>query len=274
MAVSEELKKVTNDVFLEIGKNVVLFQQIEQLLKAILGNANFSGLAKELEAARARRIETLESKSMGLLAGKFSKEVLAKPAEAEEVPESWISFSFRIDSDSGFVAEQQAALAEVVDLRNEMIHHFLPKWNWQSVESMKSAREHLIVQRDQALAQRLFLSQLLDRMRRAITLQAGVMASSEFEAEFERQWLMQSRIVSLLREAATRFAGPDGWVAIPKAAHFIHAQDPDAKADLKERYGFPTLKHLIEGTGIFDLKELPTKNGVREMYRLRAEKDD
>lgn len=267
MSNEADLKEIKDDVFREIGKNVLLLQQVERLLKLLVGRGRIQGVATSLEAQRAKRIAGTEMQTLGMLFEKFSTEVLGPGAEEDirkaKTSEAYVSFSFRIEGDSAFQDEQKVAMDELVKQRNELVHHFIAKWDWKSVASMQEAYRHLILQREQAEAQRVFLANAWQSFQEY----AAFLASAEAAKQFELAWLRQSKIVNLLREAAIRFARPDGWLAIARAGKFVHDNAREDLDRIKEYYGFRTLRALIAGVGLFELKEEPTDNGVREMFR-------
>jgi hypothetical protein len=55
-------EELVNDVLQKVGRNVVLFQQLEQLLKFVVANGNLSGFASELSALKRSRLIKLASK--------------------------------------------------------------------------------------------------------------------------------------------------------------------------------------------------------------------
>jgi len=71
--VSEELKQ---NLFARIGRNVVLFQQLEMLLKVLVSMSEISGLASELESKRKKRTQETFRKTLGQLAGDYVEGIL------------------------------------------------------------------------------------------------------------------------------------------------------------------------------------------------------
>ena len=272
-----ELKSLKDGVFLNVGKNVVLFQQIEVLLKALVKNSRIEAVAADFAALRQERLEQADKRSMGTVAGHFSRNVLPESVpdagETEAVDDSLIrlAVSFRIEGDENFRQERIAALQAVVDQRNELVHEFLPKWDWESVESMRSAVLYLLAQRKSAEAQFEFLRSVHANHQHALSLAAEFLESAEAERQFELCWLQQSTIVNLLRDAAIRFARPDGWLAIARAGEIVNQHAKEDLVSLRERYGFRTLPELIAGCGIFESRDEATENGVRAVFRLKPE---
>ncbi len=189
MDTNEDVEALKDDISREIGRCVLLFQSVEALLKAVVGNGNVRGKADEIASLRAKRIESAGKSTMGALTGDF---VEGHINSSEELPDltsvpaqGVVSLTFKLTSDSGYIAEQQAALEGLVQQRNELIHHFLPKWDWNSVADLRLAREHLVVLRDSIEKRRGFLMSVWESHQRAMKLQQAFL-SSDAASEFIR----------------------------------------------------------------------------------------
>ena len=60
-----ELEKAKNEVLRKIGRNVLLFQQMEKLLKFLIVNGKVAGYAGEIKAKIEQRAATINKKTMG-----------------------------------------------------------------------------------------------------------------------------------------------------------------------------------------------------------------
>ncbi|MBL8522387.1 MAG: OST-HTH/LOTUS domain-containing protein [Betaproteobacteria bacterium] len=267
-----DLIQIKDDVFREIGKNILLLQQVERLLKLLVGHGRIEGATTSLEATRTARIARTEMQTLGMLVGEFAADVLGPEVESDpcagNANEARLSFSFRIEGDSAFHDEQKIALSKMVEQRNELVHHFVAKWDWKSATSMQDAYQHLILLREQTEAQRAFLANTWLGFQETVRAHAAFLASDEAAKQFELAWLQQSKVVNLLREVAIRFERPDGWIAIATAGKFVRDNAGEDLDRIKERYGFRTLRELIAGVGLFELREEPTDKGTREVFRL------
>jgi hypothetical protein len=267
------LKSIKNDVFREIGKNVIAFQLVENLLKALLGIGRIEGVASELATVRERRMAQTASLTMGGLAGRFADEILRAPNEDSDelhaTNQIRISFSFGLESDDAFCGQQKQALKMLVKQRNELIHHFVAKWDWKSVENMRDAVRYLELQSERTEAQRAFLASIYIAFKEGLEVHAAFLNSEEFARHFELLWLQQSRIVSLLYEFAMQSARTDGYASVAGAGTFVHNHARDDVLNMKARYGFAGLLALIVGAELFDVIEEPTTDGVRQLYRVK-----
>ncbi len=130
-----------DEVFRRIGRNLLLFQHIEHLLKQLMASARLEGTVKSMQANFEERQAKIHKQTLGQLAGQFVDDVLADAGERdapENVDEAWFSFGFTIQTDSAFVEQHTAEMKAVVDARNDLIHHFLPRWSPASEDSSRA----------------------------------------------------------------------------------------------------------------------------------------
>lgn len=82
--------------------------------------------------------------------------------------------------------------------------------------------------------------------------------------------LQSSPMVRFLSDVATKVHRKDGWCYLAHAGKLATKELSDELNNLKERYGFKTLKKLIIGSELFDvLDEVLPGGGFRTLYRLR-----
>jgi hypothetical protein len=99
-----ELKKLNNEVLRKIGRNVMLFQQMEHMMKFLLANGSYSGHFSEVNATLENRKSTIRTQTMGQVVRQFSENIFSAPKETankpEELKEGWMSFRFAIEGDN------------------------------------------------------------------------------------------------------------------------------------------------------------------------------
>jgi hypothetical protein len=272
-----------DEVLRRIGRNLLLFQQIEFLLKHLMSNSRFEGTIASAPANHEERRANFHKQTLGQLAGQFADDVLADAGERdapESLSEAWFSFGFTIQTDSAFVEQHTAEMKAVVDARNDLIHHFLPRWSPASEESTQSALNYLDDQRAGALPVRDRLLGFAKSLQDAAKAHAEFIASPEGDRQFELQWLRQSRLVLLLGELASRSNRSDGWTVLATAGQIVSREEPDELKDMAERYGHRTLKKLLQATELFDIDEEPTASGgtltiyrINPRFKLRTHRD-
>lgn len=261
-----------DEVLRRIGRNLLLFQHIEHLLKQLMTGARLDGTVQSIQANLADRRARIHKQTLGHLAGQFVDDLLADAGERdapENINEAWFSFGFTIQTDSGFVEQHTAEMKAIVDARNDLIHHFLPRWSPASQDRTRAALAYLDEQRASALPMRERLQSFAKSLQEAATAHTEFMASPEGTRQFELQWLRQSRLILTLGELATKTDRPDGWMILATACNVIRQLDPEELTELSQRFGHRTLKKLLLASELFDIDEEPTpKGGTRTIYRI------
>jgi hypothetical protein len=261
-----------DEVLRRIGRNLLLFQHVEHLLKHLMAASRFEGTAASMQANLEQRRSKIHKQTLGQLAGQFVDDVLADAGERdapENLEEAWFSFGFTIQTDSAFVEQHMAEMKAVVDARNDLIHHYLPRWSPASGDSNEAALAYLDEQRAKALPMRDRLQDFVKSLQDAATAYAQYMASPEGARNFELMWLRHSRLVLMLGELATKTDRDDGWMILSTACNVVRQQEPTELVDLHKRFGHRTLKKLMQATELFDIEEEPTpRGGTRTVFRI------
>jgi hypothetical protein len=150
---NSELSRRREEVFREIGRNVVMFQDIERMMKILLNRGKFIATASQLKewkdkppAPYARRMlgELIEP----LMENHLSPAVPGGPSLPES-KEITIGFEFRVELNEGQSADFKRRLEEMVAKRNHLIHHLLEWLRLDTVETCQAAVQRLQQQRDE-----------------------------------------------------------------------------------------------------------------------------
>ncbi len=103
-------EEFVDDVLRKIGRNVVLFQQLEQLLKFVVANGNLSGFASEIKTLKQDQENKINKQTMGTLVGQYVENsnplTEATSLEPEQLNEAYFSFSFRVECDEDYYQSQ------------------------------------------------------------------------------------------------------------------------------------------------------------------------
>lgn len=67
----EQVETARNECMRRIGRNMVMFQRMELLLKYLLTNSSLEGYGKELESIKAKRASDISSMTMGQLSNEY-----------------------------------------------------------------------------------------------------------------------------------------------------------------------------------------------------------
>jgi hypothetical protein len=269
-----ELETARNEVLRKIGRNMLLFQQVEHMLKFLIANGNISGSFSEVKANLKQQSETIHSQTMGQLVGQFLDGTYLENDESTEdqetLTEPYFNFSFSVESDKEYYESRKRDLASIVADRNELIHHLLPRFNPGEIESCLEIDKQLEQQREKLILEIDHLKSLIDSLQKGRKELAAFILSDEGKKQIDLQWLRQSRLVQLLSDAATQAARPDGWTLLNIAGQVIRDNEPEEIATMNQRYGYKTLKKFLLASELFEITEEPTdKGGIRVLYRLK-----
>lgn len=265
---------LSDEVLRKIGRNLLLFQQIESLLKLLLANYRVQSTADGLTADHERRQDRVQKQMMGLLVEQYVDDILSDagetPPEPTESTLPLITTTFSISGDREFCESQRANMKLMVDERNDLVHHFLPRWRPDSLGHLTDAATYLDKQREKILPMLEHLKSVSESMRNAHQILGDFLASEEYERHFELLFLQDSSLITLLRDIASQIRRPDGWAYLAHAGKLARIHERDAVENMKERYGRHTLKKLLVASDLFDLfdEPLPT-GGFRTLYRVR-----
>lgn len=263
-----------DEVLRKVGRNLLIFQQIEGLLKMILGDSRVQGYADELADNKEQRVNGIQRDMLGQLFQRYKDEILSNPDEEQQGPSDlhkpWISFSFKTTGDDDFYKRQCESYEMIREERNQLVHQFLPYWQPNSQEHLIVASDYLDEQREKILPVWEHLKSVYENFKQAMQMHANLLASKEFSQQFELMWLQTSPLINLFGDIANRNAGTDGWVCLAYAGRLAHKNAPDDVANMKTRYGYGSFKKLLMASGGFEIFDKPLLNGrFRTFYRLR-----
>lgn len=264
-----ELEKARDEIHRKIGRNMLLLQEVEYLLKHLIANGKIAGPISEIMEIRQRQIESVKTKTLGQLVGQYvedthrSKEITETP---EDLEEPHFSISIKVECSSDAYENKKKTLEDIVKERNELIHHFLPRLYPDSIENWMKVDEYLDLQHAKILPEKAMLRSMIGIMKKAVKY----LASEEYETEFNRQYFRENPLVIKLVDFAEKFpAGPDGWIWLAAARKELWKK---ASEEMKLLSMDNTLKELILATGIFDLAEGREDNADTQLfYRLKPE---
>jgi hypothetical protein len=256
---------------------MLLFQQVEHMLKYLIANGQFSGNIGEIKANKEQRAERVHKQTMGMLAGQYLDEIHLGHDEdtenQEELRGAYLSFSFKVECDSDYYETRKQALASIVDDRNDLIHHLLPKFNPDSIASCMEIDQYLDQQRVKLLPEFDLLKNMVENLQEGMKILAAFLNSKEGKEFFVSSLPRKSPVVRLLEDIAAQKARPDGWVSLSTAGQLIKKHALDEISALHKKYGHKTLKGLVLATELFDLCEESTdRGGIRVLYRLKPDR--
>lgn len=178
-----ELKNAQEEVKNKCGRNMLLFQQAEHLLKYLVSIGKISGYASEVNNKLEKQKEKTSIKTLGQLVGTFLENTFSEHEEnvsPEVLEEVFISTSFKIESDAAFHEARKQALALMVVDRNDLNHHLFPRIKFSSIDSCRESILYLDKQREKHLPEIEILKNIVKSHQESIKVLAQVLDSDEF----------------------------------------------------------------------------------------------
>lgn len=278
-ALSEDTTAAAREaVFAKLGRNIVLFQQLESGFKAFITHRVIEGSSpEEVEQLTTRRRESVATQPLGKVVSRFLEEISGRADDSTdesdvELPPGCpgrFRTTFRIDGDN-YVAEKQDVLKRLVDERNRLVHHLLDDFDLRQQDDLQRLEVLLDAQAERVRAELGDLREVVTALDGARKAMAEYIGSPQHQEIFDLLWLQQSAAIQQLLMLSDEIARPDGWTVLPLAAWRIRERAPDALDNMKARYGHSSLKAMLLASALFDLKEEATARGVRVLYRPRS----
>ncbi len=274
--------ELQRDVQRKLGRCLLRLQQYEILLKAFVAHGDISGPPAELQSVKDAQVGCSQKKTLGTLVGMLTERHLtsAEEDDGSDEPQGdgglWFRFRFHVGLDASQHQATTAALKELVDLRNELVHHFLQRFTIWEPQGCIAADAYLDASFETIDDHYLTLRSWARGMEEARALMASFMSTATFEdllvngiaPDGTVDW-PSSGAVRCLREGETRFA-TEGWTLLNTATTWIRAQHPDQHP---QRYGCGSWRQVIHESRQFEIRRAVNKEqGCGEVwYRSRQE---
>lgn len=253
----------------KLGRCMLRLQQYERLLKAMVATISLEGHPEDLPGVRSQQEAATSKKSLGALVGRFTGNCLTENRPTTEDPTADVSpgdeatdapwFRIRLNIAMSLERHEQAtaALAELVAMRNDLVHHLIERFDISEESGCLAATRHLqdcYQKIDDHLGQ---LKEWSDGQANVRQLAASFMQSTEFENAFVHGinpdgtvcW-ERSTIVECLRDAENA-CSVKGWASVDAAINFVMREHRD---QTPSRYGCKTWRQVLMKSGQFELR--------------------
>jgi hypothetical protein len=150
-APSEPASTLQREVQRKLGRCLIHLQQYERLMKALAVDFEIAGPSDELMAIRQKRGETVSRMTLGQLVAELTGTYL-QPESPDTVEPEWNPVDspricFRMQARMALQPQDYervvAGLKELVALRNELVHHFLERFDIWSEAGCHGADAYL-----------------------------------------------------------------------------------------------------------------------------------
>lgn len=286
---ADTLPSLQREVQRKLGRCMLRLQQYERLMKALVANMAVQGPPEKLQAIRDKQVLCANTKTLGTLIGMFTGSYLnvsapqGQPAPEDagaddKLPsESWIRMNFSMSMPPDLHAQTKQAVAELVDMRNDLVHHFLERFDLWDESGCRAAEVHLDACFDQIDDDLQDLTTWAASLEQARAMMLSTMQSQQFENALVHgigpdgavHWPI-STIVECLRNAE-QVCAIDGWTLLNSAIAHVRGSHPDQTPEL---YGCGSWRHVIHASQQFDIlkKTNQVTGGLAVWYRSRSEK--
>jgi hypothetical protein len=269
MCSTTELENAYNEVLQKIGRNLLLFQQAELLIKRLRSIGSISGRPGEASESIEKRASSCEKMTLGQLVNLFVDNHCMGESSAPEASsavdsvggadEARFSVHFTLGGTEGYSAARRQALADMVAERNELVHHLLLKLDRDSLESCLQAGTHLDEQRQKILPE-------IRRLQEDLKNVTEVLGREQlFLPEIQ-----QSSLITNLADIAGKTQGPEEWTPLGPATKQLEDFPREKIDSLLTQFGMKSLTQLLEASQRFETQVEEGGNGKhRTLYRLK-----
>lgn len=266
----------------KLGRCMMRLQQCELLVKRLVSSQTTTS-STEPQGFTAKTTKDVSTKTLGHVVGELTGSVLvvdnAEFTDQEayipiDPSQIWFRTSYQLRFDASAHEQMKGELAELVDLRNDLVHHFLETYDVWSENGCHAADVYLQECFAKIDVHFLRLRGWANGIQNAMKIHASVMASPEIELLLNEMlsdgtgidW-PSTEIVRLLRGAELSYA-KEGWTSLRDAIATIKASHPDQSP---KKYGCSSWRHVIHESKLFEIRKAPTAalENVHVWYRSR-----
>ena len=271
---ANDLRSVRDEALRKIGRNVILFQELENILKFLASAQHPSTPLSEAKRAREVRAASIHVKTLGQVAGQLVEELFAESdgqsSAPAEITEPWLAFSFRIAGGPAEVEESRRTLKGLIEERNDLVHHVLSRWDMHDVGSCRALSAELDQQRRRIIAEIERYRAFADTLKEVARELQDFIDSDDGKRYFDVMFMQNSRLAMLLVQIAQSHARSDGWTLLSVAGAQLAKLIPEEFAKLKREHGEGSLHRLVAAIDLFEIASESTPNGgTRAIFRAR-----
>ena len=270
----ENIAEVQREVQRKLGRNLLRIQQLEVMVKSMVAHSVIESESGDIHSFLDKRKQDIAKKTLGQVVGDLTTDLISLPAKEEgqqqerpgDPTKIWFRTSFRIEMSPEDHQRTQRRLAELVEMRNELVHHFIEIHDIWTVAGCASADAYLddcfrlIDERFEELRK---MAQHQDEVRKEM---ANVMQSDGF-SDFLLHGILPGgtgaiwsscTIVNLLRDAEATLA-VDGWTPLARAIEHISSREP---GHTPKRYGCSSWRQVLHESAIFTIRREQSELGA------------
>lgn len=261
---SDALPRLQRKVQRKLGRCLLQLQQYEKLLKAMVSRHEVSGPLDQLEAIREKMANAVQQKTLGTLMGMLTDTYMTSPvvgdrpqsAQVETDDQTWFSYRHELQMPSENYEMTKVALRELVGLRNQLVNHFIDRFDLWSVDGCSTADEFLEESYKTIHQHYLNLRDWAKGMNEAQETLALWLQSPAADGIFDAGSIHGSvdgsdhGIYACLKEAEAKFA-EGGWTHLGCAIRWIASCYPE---QTPKRYGYSSWRQILHESKQFETR--------------------
>lgn len=282
------LKALQYEVQRKLGRCMLRLQQYERLLKTMVAGMAVKGPIERFQAAQDQKLADMRTKTLGTLVGMFTgnhltvafSDVEARPdydtgSGIQSVDVAWASIRFNISMSPERYAQSKDGLAELVALRNDLVHHLIERFDIFNENGCRATVTHLDACYEKIDGHFERLKDWATSLAETQALASSFLQSKSFKDMFVHGinpdgsvcWA-RSTIVECLHKAETT-CQVGGWTSLDAAIEFISKENRD---EVPSRYGCKTWRQVLRKSGLFELRSIGGSVGNRgeTLYRSQT----
>lgn len=284
--VNEQLPQMQGVVSQKMGRCILRLQQLELVIKAILAFSKIEGHPEDLLTNLERRKESFATKTLGQLVGELTgayflpgvgEDTESPPSNDQDPTRAYFRMTCVTQLEEAAYEQTKIALRELVDVRNELVHHFMSRFELFSVAGCEAAVAYL----DKAF-------ELIDKHDRELRLMAKTMDESRkelgafFASEAGEDMLVYgimpggapihwpaTTIVQWLQNAE-RACAVEGWTRLPDAIQHIQQRNEGLTP---RKYGCASWRQVVHESKLFQTERRREQSAGESVlwYRSRQQ---
>jgi len=247
---------------------VLGLQAYELLMKSILARHRFSGPVAGIEDSLRDRTAKIQRMTMGSLVSDTFGSFLAPMDQERPLEEprdaSTVAFGFQLALPPEEFARIEVEHRHLVLLRNDLVHHFLERYDLRTLDGCLVARQDLTAALDRVKLARGELNGWASSMENSLRAMASLLSSPEVQ---EQIFFPRAALERGLHEAAMELA-IDDWTQVDAATLWLATRYPEEKP---MNYGCKSMRQVIHESGQFELKFRKVNGRRQAWYRARRQ---
>ena len=268
---------VQREVQRKLGRCMIRIQQFELLMKAMLCSMAAEGTIKQFELAKEKTASDVNEKSLGNLLNDYfftdylvnADTVREKLDHAEDIelsaPEAaavaaglpYFKYRFQMRMEPDELEREKAALIKFKNLRNEIVHHLLDKFDLGETASCQTALAYLDESYEAIDEHFIRLKGWASSVNTALETQIAFVQSNTYfdilvngiNPDGAVDW-PASGVVKALR-AAEAACATNGWTLLDSAIAWLRTDHAD---QTPAKYQCRTWKHVLKRSKQFEIR--------------------